>query len=504
MSDAAQTGIVIVVVACVLALGCIYWRLKIKPKLPARNGTRIPATGYLEVSRRTPNRVSITIYREPRQQNDDAPRKISDPVKQSKRDKKLNSPGDITLPPASTQPIGICPTEIHLVPPPPPAPIFCAVAIQSAITALPPAAPSFLWAPGPPPAPMHRNSVIPDMAAVPYPPDAPPPYFGHPAPPNPQSQYTGLAEQGIAPMPPPPQPPRRSLSPRRSDGADPETSHNRDQRRRRWFPVRRARDPSPGHARTVSDASSITTRSRTPSPTRGRGRGRVRRPSDGRQQSYSSSPHRAARQYTDPTSHSARRPNPRSRSMDNPSPRRSELSSSFSSSYLNSSVEAVYNNPAFHRHPRPRSPSPERRGRRGSSSSRERGPAPPGSIPLSSVLRQQQQQPQHRPPRRASGRREPSSDIQFPSPERRRPRVSFSVPQGGADDVNVSRPSLRSTGSRRTQDSRDAQRSSRDERGRQDIEARRYRTESDREHSGRSRRVSGVLQRVRRALRGEY
>ncbi|KAL2166239.1 hypothetical protein VTG60DRAFT_3103 [Thermothelomyces hinnuleus] len=69
LGDAAQFGIILVIVVFALTMGYMYWRLKIKPNRANRSDAETTVGGYWEVTRRDPNRVSITIYRGQRPSN---------------------------------------------------------------------------------------------------------------------------------------------------------------------------------------------------------------------------------------------------------------------------------------------------------------------------------------------------------------------------------------------------------------------------------------------------
>ncbi|KAK4149516.1 hypothetical protein C8A00DRAFT_18805, partial [Chaetomidium leptoderma] len=498
-------------------LAYLYWRLKIKPNLlpSGRNDNRAPATGYWEVSRRDPNRVSITIYREPRTLS--GPETGETEVRAPARNKGDNRPSqleeDITdHAPKQLRAVGT--SEIHLVPPPPPPlpPVFWTAA-ASITPPPPPFGPPTFIPPGPPlppfepptflppgaaPTPLYPNPLGFGTAAAHCPPDAPPPYFHYPAPQNFQGQDPRLvnvapAQQACAP------PPARSSTPPRNNnnGTNHATPLAENQgQRRRWFSLG-SRAPPVGHARTLSDSSSTVARSRSPSPrppstspmTHDYGRGRPRRPS-GRRPRASSPRDRETGQHPQRPRHSSHS-GTRSQQHDN---RRPRSESSIDSSYINTSVETVYDNQGphaeFRRQAAHQSRSPERRGRR-DSVRESRRPNSPDAIPLSNLLRQ-------RLPTSPGPRRQPSPDFPFPSPERRRARVSFTLP-GESDDVSTS--STRSSEPRRRSSARLPRRPRRDGHGgphRQHPQDR-----GERGQPGLAGRVSGAFYRMRRALRGE-
>jgi hypothetical protein len=312
---------------------------------------------------------------------------------------------------------------------------------------------------------------------------------------------------------PPPPPATSSALPRnehRGRAHTPPVAEPQNQWRR-WF-SRGVRSPIIGHARTLSDVSSTAGRSRSPSPPppsvspprrdRGRGGDHSRRPSN--RQPHSPARDRQTRQRPQPprqTPHSGAR-NQRRRNDSPPPPE-----SSFTSSYLNTSLEAVLDareppRQSFRNHVRASS-DPESRRARGhhrrrpdTGKSRDTRIRPSDTVPLANLLRH------HRRRRR---RLNPSPDVQFPSPEPHRPRVSFELPGYYSDDGSTSSSSLSS--SSRSSGSYQRRVSSRSRQPRRDghggSEGRRRGVGQEREQPGLADRITGTFYRMRRALRGE-
>jgi hypothetical protein len=475
-------GIILVVAASVLALGYLYWRLKIKPNLGnAGNKTGAPVSGYWEVTRRDPNRVSITIYREPRPSSDEEVGTSA--IRDSGRRKGGNN-GPTRISEVATdqapKQLGYASTsDIHLVPPPPP-PVFWAPAASSAIPPPPPFGPPVVLAANIPSVPLQPGTLGLGPAVVPYPPDAPPPYFGYAVPPNTPVQHPRPGKMAAA-QPPCTPPPTRSPVPSRNCHDEPSQAIPDAAKQspwRRWFSLG-TRLPTVGHARTLSDSSSEGTRTRSPSPPA---------PSVSPPRPDHERGHSRPRPSKQPRpSPAGRRPAYRRRS-DSPS----QSESSFSSSYINTSVEAVVDNQVPHSGYRPQAHEfrgPERRSRR----DRRRDPHWASSsdiVPLSSFRRQR------RPPSPGPGR-PPSPDVQFPSPEPCRARVSFELPRGSGD---VATSSSQSPKSPRRSSGR-AHRSRSD--SYEDAHRRHSRPRGDSGQPSLADRITGTFYRMRRALRGE-
>lgn len=506
-----------------LALGYLYWILKVKPNLQnGQSDNQTPVNGYWEVTRSYPNRVSITIYREPRPPSDpevsvtegSAPRRRKGDCDAIQLQENITSQAPIQLGVVGT-------SDIHLVPPPPPPPpVFWTAAAPSIgmMPPPPPPGPSTFLPPGQHPAHLHPSPLGFGTAAYPCASEAPPPYFSYAAPQSFQGQTPGLGNMAsaqpawapptappmgppvgppmVAPMaalmaapmvPPMAPPPARPVTPQRhnADRTTQATPPVENPGWRRWFSLG-TRAPTPGHARTLSNSSTSTVvRSRSPSPPpssvspprRTRERNHPRRPSARR---------RPTRQAPQP------RQNLRNRAQRQPRYDSSSPSeSSADSSYLNTSAELVHDNhepyPGFRHHAR-RSSVPERRRRQ--SINRETRLVPSQSAPHSSQRQQQASYPQE-------PRRYPSPDLQFPSPEPRRPRVSFTLP---TDSEEESTTSSRSSEHRRRSSTR-PHRSRRDSNGERD--GRRGPPRRDREPPGLADRITGTFYRMRRALRGE-
>jgi hypothetical protein len=485
LSDATQMGIILVVVASVLTLGYLYWRFKIKPNLGgAGNGHRTPTSGYWEVTSRDPNRVSITIYREPRPPRDEEAGVSA--VRDSGRSKGGNGPthaGEITTDQAPKQIGCAAAPDIHLVPPPPP-PAFWTSAVSSAIPPPPPFGPPVVLDPGPPPAPLQPGTLGFGPAVVPYPPDAPPPYFDYAAPQNIQVQHPRPGQAATAQPPCTPPQPRSSVPPRNCHDEPSEATPDvaKQSPWRRWFSLG-TRLPTVGHARTLSDSSSASTRSKSPSPPAPS----VSPPSPRHERSHSRPSRNRQPRLPPAGSRQTRR-----RRTDSPP----QSESSFSSSYINTSVEAVFDN----QDPHPGYPQQaldfrglERRTRR--DSGRDTHLASSSDIiPLRDF----------RHPRRPSSRgarRPPSPDMQFPSPEPRRARVSFELPRGSEAVTSTSSsqspkpPRRSSTRARRSRsDSYESY---------HDAPRRRSQPRGDREQLSLAGRITGTFYQMRRALRGE-
>ncbi|KAH6636124.1 hypothetical protein F5144DRAFT_566372 [Chaetomium tenue] len=548
LGDAAQFGIVLVIVAVVIVLVYLYWRLQIKPGLQSRrDDSQNPVTGYWELSRRDPSRVSITIYREPRQLCDLEPVETDGPIPPpgkgqigQTQQQENNILGQMP------QQLGMAHTsDIHLVPPPPPPPPVVWSASPSSTVPHPPVfGPTAFVQSGHPPATFHSTPLTFGTATVPYPADVPPPYFGYAAPPNLQGKYP---RPGVVPVPQPacaPPPVTPSTPPRNKKEKNvPTTPVAEPQSQwRRWFS--RGKSPATGHARTLSDSSSPASQPRspspppfpTPSPSRKRRRDRST-PSRRRQPQSPKQNHR-----TRPNSQSPRRSTQTSARdrRDNTPPSTSE--SSISSSYLNTSLEAVLNtnNP----HPtrstrtrtriRPRASSnpettPPHHQHPGHAPQTQTRIRPSDTVPLAHDLHRRQlsddSSPQPGPSQRQRQRRHqrhptPSPDLQFPSPERRRPRVSFTLPEeeeeeeegrggvlGTSSSVSVSAGSsslgsgwsvelgrgVELRGEERSRE-RETRGGGGDGSGREEEEGRR---------PGVAGRVTGRFYRMRRALRGE-
>ncbi|EAQ91410.1 predicted protein [Chaetomium globosum CBS 148.51] len=416
LGDAAQFGIILVIVAVVLALVYLYWRLQIKPGLQSgRDDSQNPVTGHWELSRRDPSRVSITIYREPRQLSDPEPVETDGPISPpgkgqigQTQQQENNILGQVP------QQLGMAHTsDIHLVPPPPPPPPVVWSASPSSTVPQPPiVGPIAFVQSGHPPATFHSTPLTLGTTTVPYPADVPPPYFGYA---NLQGQYpqaevVPVPQPACAPPPVTPSTPTRNKKEKNvptTPVAEPQSKW------RRWFS--RGKSPATGHARTLSDSSSpgqpvqVTVTSTISDPI------------------TSAQAARDRRHNTPP----------------------SESESSISSSYLNTSLEAVLNtnNPHPTRSTRTRTrPRPRPRAFSNPETTQphhqhpNRAPQtrirPSDTVPLAHDLHRRQLSDDSRQPGPSQRQRQrqrrhptPSPDLQFPSPERRRPRVSFTLPE---------------------------------------------------------------------------
>ncbi|KAK3302516.1 uncharacterized protein B0T15DRAFT_308280 [Chaetomium strumarium] len=440
LSDATQAGILLVAVSSVAVLGYLYWRFKIKPNRQhgGNNGARTSTHGQWEVTRRSPNTLSITLYREPRPPSNEEAGTTDSRAPARARRKKGNNKSTQTEEnqlDQTTEQAGIaCVPQIHLLPPPPvlppppPAPIFWTAATPSAIPPPPPFGHPVPWPPAPPPVTQYAVPIGSGPATAPYPPDVPPPYFNHAASRNferygPKQRNDETTRPAWTPQPNPwSRPPR--VNQERMRQAAPLA---RDQRqRRRWFSWG-GQPRVPGHARTLSNSSSFTiARIRSPSPpprpdspkTDGRARGHTRESPSKRARQSSVNHHRAEDHARTPRQN---QPPVRKQHSHRCGSSASQSEISYSSSYINSSDEAVCNPIGLPepRHKANQQPSRERRSCRD-----DRGPAPrrapSDSISLSPLPRQRSlsARPRFR-------RVEPSPDIQFPTPERRRAQVSF-------------------------------------------------------------------------------
>ncbi|EGS20471.1 uncharacterized protein CTHT_0023030 [Thermochaetoides thermophila DSM 1495] len=162
LSDAAQFGIILVIIFFVFTIAYIYWRLWIKPQRESSNAQAEEETtsARWEVSRRSPRSITITIYREARsrgdQDNDDDEGKDNADGSRirRRRRKKSNTNADdgeddrtktlattaenilgpvvqvqppqiITSPPAPVA-YQVQFPDVHVIPPPPPAVIYTA------------------------------------------------------------------------------------------------------------------------------------------------------------------------------------------------------------------------------------------------------------------------------------------------------------------------------------------------------------------------------------------
>lgn len=474
----------------------MYWRLKIKPGFqitPRDDDDPAPATGHWEV-RREPNRVSITLFREPRHLSDPEAGDPETETQGQRRRKSGNNPTRCeqaianTAPeqvvsaktaPAHTQLGAAGPSTLYLVPPPPPRVVWDPAAISlTTMPPPPPLGPPTVLPPGLSTAPLGPSPL--GVSTVPgsCPPDASPPYMGRPAPQNVQDQ---APRQGTAASP---------IGRRNSNGEMTQQTPVQENRSqwRRWFSLG-GRLPTVGHASTLSDFESSSTaaprRSLSPpppsvSPSRpNRGPGRSRHPS-------SELPRPSSAGYY-PTARSSQSP---WQNIQGGTQRRyhndlvAHTESTVSSSYINTSLEAVFHN----QEPRARSrrhdrASRSRERRSGWNGVRRTRLASPESVPLDDLS--------HRRTRR------PSPDLQFPSPERGRARVSFTLPRG-SDDGSTS-TSQNWEGGRRS--SARAQHSPRGSHG--ETDRRRSQGSAERKQSGLTSRVSETLYRMRRALRGK-
>ncbi|KAL2164089.1 hypothetical protein VTH06DRAFT_3303 [Thermothelomyces fergusii] len=504
LGDAAQFGIVLVIVMLVLAIGYVYWRLKIKPNRSNRGDAETAAGGYWEVARRDSNRVSITIYRGPRPSNGPEAGLSDTPSPQVKSERHKSARGkdsDTNKIPGQLEPAGVPDNpDIHLVPPPPP---------------LPP----FLWTtPAPSCFPLRPQHSCPDA----LPPVLPhnPPLSGHtgvdtpgcswipnaPLPPQQScaacSALQHVSAQGqpfqhlgmpgaAAPCPAgaPPPPTTSSVPSRNATGSKPMSSRAAEPRSqwRRWFSLV-DRSPVFGHARTLSDDWSPTTSpSRSPSPPAPSISPRRREHGDGNSRRAcprtSLSPERGDNAcYRSQGLHENKNMNRPPRGSLSPS----DLS--YASSYINTSVEAVSDSQQSS------GEGPRNYSGAAASDSESGGHRPrraqgarvwsSDTTPLSDPLCRRA------PSRSGPRRRPPSSDIQYPSPERHRPRVLFTL-DGSPDDARGSPTSRLLHQSRGT---------SRGDRGGQRgvHHARRQRKQP----AGFTGRVMGALYQMRRILRG--
>ncbi len=472
----------------------MYWRLKIKPGFqitPRIDDDPAPATGHWEV-RREPNRVSITLYREPRHPNDPEAGNSETETQGRRRRKGGNklTGGEQTIAnaapeqvvsartaPAHTQLGAAGPSNLYMMPPAPPRVLWDPAAISmTTMPPLPPFGPPDVLPPGLSPTNLGPSPL--GFSTVPgsCPPDAPPPYVGRPAPENGQDQ---------APRQ------KTAASPIRRRNNNSETTQqtpaqeNRSQWRR-WFSLG-GRLPTAGHASTLSDSESSSTatprRSLSPPPpsvspsrpNRNRGPSRRRsselpRPPSARYTARFSQPpwknlHSAAqgRHYSDLAAHTE---------------------STVSSSYINTSLEAVFHNQEPRGRSRHHDRAPQSRERRSRwANVRRARPEYPESVPLDDLS-----------DRRA---RLPSPDLQYPSPERGRARVSFTLPRG-SDDGSTS---TSQNWERRRRSSARARHSSRNIHG--DADRRRSQGRAERRQPGLASRMSETFYRMRRALRAE-
>ncbi|KAH6624267.1 hypothetical protein B0J18DRAFT_173257 [Chaetomium sp. MPI-SDFR-AT-0129] len=477
LSNAAQFGIILVIVSFVLVVGYLYWRLKIKPtRIADRNGDGTTVNGHWEVTRQDPNRLSIHIYRESRPLGNPKPSRPDRGPPGSSRDDDPNNHKNKALRQFTTASGFMNPLDIHLVPPPPPLPPpfpgYWAPLVPPTVPPPPGADPAAFVQPGPVPAPIQPTYFAPGMATtVPGPPEVPPPYFGYPNPPSfPVQQPPPGPPAAVAPsqapphVPPPMAAPAEAPGDTRTGGPHPAPVPETPNLWRRWLSLG-TRPRAAGHARTISDTSSTSSRSTSPSPsppifpspvptsTQARGRNRPSHPSERRRE-------RSPRRYqNDLDRRQSRQPRGDGNSIlahrvRSPSPCSSE--SSQSSQQTNASLEAVmhhYNDLAvggrpdtrrsFHNHTRAASLQPEQR-RRVSITTPTRI-RPSDTVPLADLMHHQR----HPPPPPASSRnsapeprlRRPSPDIQYPSPERRRPRVSFTLPREVESERSDTNPS---------------------------------------------------------------
>ncbi len=464
----------------------MYWRLKIKPGFhitPRDDDDPAPATGHWEV-RREPNRVSITLFREARHLNDlEAGESETETQGQRRRDGSNNpTRGEQTIAntapeqvvsartaPAHTQLGAAGPSTLYLVPPPPPSVFWDPAAIS--MTTMPPPPPF-----GPPdvlPPGLSPTNLGPSplgFSTVPgsCPPDAPPPYVGRPAPQNVQDQAP-RQETAASPI-------RRRNSSGEATQQTP-VQENRSQWRR-WFSLG-GRLPTVGHASTLSDSESTSTatprRSLSPpppsiSPSRpNHNRGLARRPSSERPRSSSARYHPTAR-FSQPPWKNLHSGTQRQHHDD----LAAQTESTVSSSYISTSLEAVFHN----QEPRGRSRHPDRAPRNRERCSRwgnvrKARLASPEAVPLDDLS--------HRRTRL------PSPDLQYPSPERGRARVSFTLPRGSDDGS--------------TSTSQNLERGRRSSASYGDTGKRRSHGRAERKQPGLAARMSEALYRTRRALR---
>ncbi|KAL2188283.1 hypothetical protein L209DRAFT_751134 [Thermothelomyces heterothallicus CBS 203.75] len=493
-------------------MGYMYWRLKIKPNRANRSDAETTVGGYWEVTRRDPNRVSITIYRGQRPANGpEASRSDIQPPNARKEGNKPTQGEDNSTNKIPGQLESASAPDIHLVPPPPPPPppIIWATPSPSSFPPQPQlCCPDVLLQPGLPHDPPPSGHIGVDTAGYSWVPNVPLPpqsYAGCSAPqPVPgQSQLTQHPSMPGAAAPRPvsaPPPPTTSSAPLRdATGIKPMTFPAAEPRSqwRRWFSLG-DRSPILGHARTLSDWSSTTGPSRPPSPPAPSISPRKREHGDGNsRRARPRTSHPPARDdqagYRSQSLRKNTRMNHRRRESLSPS------DFSYASSYINTSVEAVFDNQRpfgnGHRNHSGAATSDSESRRHHPRKARGTRVWPSDTTPLSNLLN-----------RRASSRsgprrRPPSSDIQYPSPERRRPRVFFTL-ASGSDDVRGSSTSRRSEPSRiRSPSSRlhQSRGTSRGDRGGQrGVHIRHRRKQS----AGLTGRVTGAFDQMQRILRG--
>lgn len=409
LSDAAQLGVILIIISTIALLGFLYWRFQIKPQtLPRRRTVRVSNNSW-EVARTGPNRVTVTLHRRGRAQARQRGEEVGNMGRRTRRgrrnsDRSIHTGEDVHQSTGQTGHAGT--QDIHLIPPPPP-PVVWAAPPPFAVPPPPVFGPQHFSVAGPPQAPLVSNPPGLNPAAVPSPEDAPPAYFGQHVPQDlhPQEPAPGTFQPAGWSTP---------LGNRANITAQ-QAPRARDQRpRRRWFSLS-ALFSRTGRARTLPDSGAeTTTRSMSPSPippsvstsTSDRGPSSDRL---GRHVLHSSS----TRQSRQSRWRNAREDREDEHETDSTSEPELEFRS------INTSTEAV--------HGSYESSSSERHMHHDRRSAARVGPSDP--VRLSTLSRQRSPSP--------DPRERPSSDIQFPTPESCRARVSF-VPPRDSDDVSAS------------------------------------------------------------------
>ncbi|KAL2262643.1 hypothetical protein VTK26DRAFT_623 [Humicola hyalothermophila] len=403
--------------------------------------------------------------------------------------------------------------DIHLVPPPPP-PVFWPGVGPSAFPPPPPfVAPSDL-VPPPPPGPLPVSLPGPPQGPpsgpsqslpafvsqpvgshpgiVPRPQDAPPSYFNRHGlqKPSYQEPRAGRATTTPAACTSQPNEPSRTPTDGRAESSQETTPNNRDPQRRRWFSFG-TKPPQPGYAKTISDSDSAVSAPMSPPPshrplpasssTPSRRRSQSKHVPGKRQQPRSPE-RRSTQQY--------RRSWRKSRGGLH-APRKKEESHSqsrFVADAPSSSIEAVLGdpNPRGYRHCA--SDLPSTVDPMDCHEYPETHLVNPNPVPIPTVLEQRLPSP--------GPRMQPSPDIQFPSPESSRVRVSFSLPRE-SDDVFT--PGSTNSNSRHRPKFRYMELEQE-----ADCRSRRSQGKRAKGHGEQASGVFGMLHRVRRALRGDH
>jgi len=331
LSDAAQFGIVLVVIFFVFAVAYIYWRLWIKPQRQSSNAQPGEETtsARWEVSRRSPRSITITIYREARSrddQNDDEGEDNADGSRMRRRRRGKNNTNaddgeddknktlattteNMPGPAVQVQPSQIITSspapvayqvqfpDVHVIPPPPPAVIYAA-APQTLFPPPPSFSPTIVAEPVVPPPPPPPVVVEPsgvNQDAAPQPPSTvqPPcaaqqPYVVQPDPsgitnsPTVYPQAPGPNQAIAMPTAPPTQNPQEVNMPAyHQPSTNPVAEPVPQAPRRRWFSLR-SLIPRTGYAQTISDSGTAPGSPRVPPTTPNRGTGHERRASSRR------------------------------------------------------------------------------------------------------------------------------------------------------------------------------------------------------------------------------